>query len=441
MAVGVSGAALSACVAPQASGGGEAAPGQAAIEVGWARHGADTDLQTENALAQYFAEKHPGVTVKPLVLPWEDYNTKIPVMVAGGTAPDTFGCHPALLTETYNANGLIPINDFIDAATNFDYEDVLYHGDADYNGKIVGLPQKSCTHQLRYNKNLFEEAALPTPGELYWKEKEKGWNWNTFAEMGATLTKDLDADGQTDQFFYGGQGGTNILSLIRAAGGEVFNADLTECTLDTAQAAEGLQFMADLVLQHKIQPPPELKADELGINFPTGKIAVAGATTCDSVRDLREGFELPFAWDFVVVPAGPAGFRTWGDTDQIIIASGSKNQQAAFDWMVYRSSKEAWEEAYEKGVKLAFSDGPTRWSIFESKAFTEPLGALDIAMIKEGYNYTIPNPYVPRSPQPYRILFTIMPTEVDNILRGTKTVAEAAADMCTQIEEVLAEKA
>ena len=62
----------------------------------------------------------------------------------------------------------------------------------------------------------------------------------------------------------------------------------------------------------------------------------------------------------------------------------------------------------------------------------------DIEMIKEGYGYTIPNPYVPRTPDPYRILFTIMPTEVENVLRGAKSAAEAAADMCSQIDEVLA---
>lgn len=414
------------------------APPAEPVEIGWARHGSEDDLGTEDALAGLFAERSSGAIVKPLVLPWNDYNTKIPVMVAGGTAPDTFGCHPALLAETYAADGLIPIEDRIETA-GIDYDDVLYHGDASFDGHIVGLPQKSCTHQFRYNKQLFEEAGLPTPGELYWKDKEKGWNWETFLEMAPKLTKDLDGDGEADQYFFQGVGGTGILTLIRAAGGDVFDEAITKCTLTEQGAKEAIQFMADLVLKYKVQPPPELRADELGISFPTGRIAVGGATTCDSVRDLREGRELPFEWDFVVYPAGAAGFRTWGDTDQIVIASDSPNPDLAFEWMVYRSSKEAWEESYEKGIILAFSDGPTRWSIFESKAYTEPLAGIDINMIREGYQYTIPNPYVPRSPQPYRILFTIMPTEIDNALRGVKSVDQAAADMCSLIEEVLQE--
>jgi len=445
MVTGAAGAALSACAMPTAAptageGVTQPPPARAVIEIGWARHGAELDLGTEQALADLFAERNPGIKVKPLVLPWEDYNTKIPVMLAGGTAPDTYGAHPALLMESYTAKAIRSIDEYIKADANINYEDVLYPGDANFDGMIMGLPQKSCTHQLRYNKDLFEEAGMPTPGELYWKDKEKGWNWNSFVEMGAKLTKDLDSDGQPDQYFYGGQGGTNILALIRTAGGDIFDAEITKCVLTEPAAKEALQFMADLVLKYKVQPPPELRADELGLNFNTGKVAIASTTTCDSPRDLRPGYELPFKWDYVILPAGPAGFRTWGDTDQIVLTVNSKNPDAAYKWMAYRSSKEAWEESYAKGVILAYSDGPTRWSIFESKAFTEPLAGMDIEMIKEGYRHTIPNPFVPRSPQSYRIIFTIMVTEVDNILRGAKTVDQGAADMCAQINEILKEK-
>ena len=318
----------------------------------------------------------------------------------GWYSPGHLRLHPALLTDTYNAKGLIVIGDYIDAnAAAVNYKDVLYPGDATYDGKIVGLPQKSCTHQLLYNKKLFADAGMKSPGELYWEKGADGWNWNAFAEMGQALTKDLDGDGKTDQYFFAGQGSTSIVTFIRGNGGELFNADYTACTLTQPAAVDAIQWMGDLVLKLKIQPPPEMQANELGINFDTGKMVTATGTTCDSVRSLRKGFELPFGWDFVVLPAGSAGFRCWGDTDQIVISSSSKNPNQAFDWMLYRSSKDAWEESYAAGIVLAYSDGPTRWSIFDSKAFTEPLAAIDVKMIAEGYKFTIPNPYTPRSPQ------------------------------------------
>jgi len=438
MGVGAAGAALAACAVQPAPSGG-AAPSQEAVEIAWARHGAETDLTTENALAEMFGEQNPGVVVKPLVLPWDDYNAKIPVMVAGGTAPDTFGAHPALLKATYDAQGLIPIDSYIEAnADAVNYEDVIYHGDASFDGKVVGLPQKSCTHQMRFNKEIFAEAGLKNPNEIYWEQGPDGWNVNAFIEMGKQLTKDLDGDGVPDQYFFGGYAGANITSCIRTFGGEIVSEDLSKCVLTEPGAVQAIQYMADLVLVHKIQPPPEMQASQLGINFETGKIAIAGANTCDQTKDLREGYELPFEWDYVVPPDGGAGYRCWGDTDQIIITPTSKSPDDAFKWMLFRGSLEAWEQAYEGGIILAYSDGPTRKSIFESKAYQEPIGKVDIKMIQAGYDYTIPNPYVPRTPDPYRILFTILPTEVDNVLRGVKSAEQAAADMCVLVEEVLA---
>lgn len=430
MSAGATTAALvAACVPPAAAPAGPAAA--ASIVIGWARHGAELDMGTENAVAEMFKSRHPNVEIDPIVLPWSDYNTKIPIDIAGGTAPDTYGCHPALLIQAYNAGGVVEMDDRIAAAEpELNYEDVVYHGDASFDGHIVGLPQKSCTHQLRYNKDLFAEAGLQNPGELYWEGGADAWNFNSFVEIGKQLTKDLDGDGETDQYFYAGTGGTNLLGLIRAAGGEVFDEELTTCTLDQEAAVAGIDFVASLARDHGIQPPPEMQVSQLGITFDTGRMVMAGGTTCDSVRSLREERRLPFAWDFVLLPAGPSGFRCWGDTDQIVIAESSEHPDEAFEWAVFRSSLEMWEEAYEAGILLAFSDGPTRWSIFDSKAFTEPLGELDIPMIKEGYKQTIPNPFVPRSADPYRVLFNIMTTEADNVVRGTKTAQEAADTAC-----------
>ncbi len=426
------GGVLVACTVPTAPAGEGT---EAAIEIGFARHGNETSQATEDVLADLFEAANPGIVIDPIAIPWSDYNTKIPIDIAGGTAPDTFACHPALMINTYNADGSVNLSDRIDAAEpGLNYADILYPGDAEFEGHIYGLPQKSCTHQLRYNKELFAEADLPHPGELYWSGGADSWNFNSFVEIGQQLTQDLDGDGEPDQYAYAGSGGTNVLALIRAAGGEVFNEMVTQCIINEPGGVAGIDYMASLVLEHGIQPPPEMMINELGITFETGRMAMAGGTTCDSVQALHPDKRLPFEWDFVILPAGPAGFRCWGDTDQIVVSSASPHPDEAFDWAVFRSSLEAWEQAYDGGMKLAFTDGPTRWSIFDSRAFTEPIGELDIEMIKEGYRNTIPDPFVPRSKDPYRVLFTIVTTEVNNALRGTKSAQQAADDVCALIE-------
>jgi multiple sugar transport system substrate-binding protein len=417
--------------APQA-----AAPPKSAApaEIQWARHGAEDDLKTENALGEIFAQTNPGLTLKTLVLPFNDYNTKIPVMAAGGTAPDVFGAYPSLLFNVYSAKGVRPAHDYIRADKTLNYDDVVFKGDALFEGKIVGLPQKSCTHQLRYNKKLFQEAGVPAPGELYTKDKEKGWNWTAFLDAAKKLTKGNDQFG-----FAGSTSAVFMLPMIRANGGDAFdnNDNPTKSTLTSPEAKEAFQFMVDLVRTHKVQPGPEMRANELGINFPSGKMATAMGTTCDSVRDLRKGKELLFAWDFVLLPASKSGFRCWGDTDQMVTSSTAKNPEAVYKWMTYRSSKDAWEDLYAKGIALAFSDGPQRFSIFQSKAYTEPLSGLDLKMIEEGYRATKPDPVAPRHPQLDKMLRTFLGMELENALRGAKTVDQALADASRQIDETL----
>ena len=339
------------------------------------------------------------------------------------------------MINTYNASGCANLSDRIAAVEpGINYADILCQGDALFEGNIYGLPQKSCTHQLRYYMEIFAEAGLPHPGELYWQGGADSWNFNSFIEIGKQLTKDLDGDGEPDQYAYAGSGGTNVLALIRASGGDVFDELVRKCIINEAGGVAGIEYQASLVLEHGIQPPPEKQITELGITFETGRMAMAGGTTCDSVQSLHPDRRRPFEWDFVVLPTGPSGVRCWGDTDQTVVSTTSPNPDEAFAWTAFRSSLEAWEQSFDGGMKLAFTDGPTRWSIFDSPAFVEPIGELDIEMIKEGYRNTNPDPFVPRSKDPYPVLFTIVTTEVDNALRGTKSAQQAADDICELIE-------
>jgi multiple sugar transport system substrate-binding protein len=413
----------------------------ASVKITFSRHGTETDLETENKLVKIFKSKHPDIDVEVLVLPWNDYNTKIPVMVAGGSAPDVISAHPALLFQIYAAKGLYSINSMVKTDTTINYDDIVFPGDAKFSGQIVGLPQKSCTHILRYNEDLFKKAGLTTPSDLYYKGKEKAWNWDSLIEAAKKLTVDENGDGQPEQYGVSLDDNCIKFSTIRSAGGDVLDKALTKCVLNSPGGKKAFQFFVDLVRKYKVAPPPELQVGQLGIQFKTGKIAIEAATSCDSVRDLRKGYELPFSWKFVVPPAGPAGFRVWGDTDQMIISITSKNKKAAYEWMKFRSSKEAWVELYKEGMTLAFTDGPTRFSIFDIPAFKEPLKAVDVNMIKEAYKYVIPNPFLPRTPYADRIFFTIVPTELDNAMRGTKSVEQAINDAVKLINDVLAGKA
>ena len=55
---------------------------------------------------------------------------------------------------------------------NLNYDDILFPGDARFGDDIMGLPLWTSCHCLRFNKDLFEMAGLPTPADLYWEDGE-----------------------------------------------------------------------------------------------------------------------------------------------------------------------------------------------------------------------------------------------------------------------------
>ncbi|MBV7337734.1 extracellular solute-binding protein [Chloroflexi bacterium TSY] len=443
--LGTAGVIASACVpAPPASNtdASSDAPAAEVIEISAARHGIDADAVLEEEIVGVFRESHPEINVKPIALPWEDYNTKIPVMIAGGTAPDTYACHPALLFQVVTAGGAIPINDFIDADSDINYDDILFPGDAAFGADIMGLPLWTSCHSLRFNKNLFEEAGLPTPADLYWEGGEDGWNTISFVENLKELSIDSDGDGQIDRWGCEGFWGTHALAVTRAFGGDYLD-DLFEpskCTVESAEVKAAVQWMADNVIEDEVQPSPALNLAELGIEFGSGVIGI-GMAHGGSVENLRAGREYPFNWDFVPLPAGPAGFIVWGDTDQAVTSNTTPNPDAVYEWMSWRSSADAVQQTYDAGILLSTYYMPTRESIFDMEAYNKPLtdAGVDPKMIRELYKHVKPDPFVYRTPAALKIIFTIVDTEIKNVLRGVKGVDEAMAEACALTEEALAE--
>ena len=65
-----------------------------------------------------------------------------------------------------------------------------------YQGRLLGLNVLFGGPNLYYNKDLFAQALVPEPYDL-WKRGE--WTWDKFEEVSRLLTK-RDEKGRTTQF-------------------------------------------------------------------------------------------------------------------------------------------------------------------------------------------------------------------------------------------------
>ena len=415
----------------------------ARVKITFMTHGMAPSMPAEEFAAEEFEKRHPDIDVETTLLPWVEYNTKIPVMVAAGTAPDIIGAHPALMMELVAWDVATDITEWVKGDPEVNWDDALFKEDAIYGGKILGLPQKSCAHGMRWNKDLFAEAGLKSPNQLYYEAKEKGWNWEAFLEAAKKLTIDKDADGQPEQ--YGVEplnSGVPLTMAIRSWGGKIFDSSLnpTECLLNSPESKRAIKFLTDFV-KYQIMPPPEMAAEKLGFAFKTGRIAMGPSNTCDTIP-LEIVKDYGFEWDFIIFPAGPAGFRVWGDTDQLILNAKSRHKGEVFEFIKWRSSSELWHLILTKFTPetgIQFPASPARQSVLELEAWKESIAPIDANMvaIALGGDYIKPMPWTPRSEHTKRAIFTILPTEMVNAWVGAKTPEQTAEDMTRQINELL----
>ena len=94
-----------------------------------------------------------------------------------------------------------------------------------------------------YNKTLFQRAGVPEPTER--------WTWDDLLDAARKLTR---ADGSQWGINVGTGFEGQLLTFIWSAGGDYINKERTRTTMDDPGTLEGLQWVADLFLRHRVAP-------------------------------------------------------------------------------------------------------------------------------------------------------------------------------------------
>lgn len=123
-------------------------------------------------LFRAFEKENPGVTVKPVDIASDDYDTKLTTMLASGDSTDVLTMKNLLSYSNYALRDQLVdrsshIKDLDTDPAMESYE--MY----DIDGKTYAQPYRTDFWVLYYNKKLFDEAGLPYPDNLTWEEYEE----------------------------------------------------------------------------------------------------------------------------------------------------------------------------------------------------------------------------------------------------------------------------
>src|SRR6476469_3118032 len=383
--------------------------------------GDPAEINNQKAIVKTFTDANPSITVNVTVSDWEPYWDKLQTGLAGGAAPDVFAMDGPLGPDYQTRDVLLDLTPYIQGES-YDLGQLDANAVKDFttaDGAQFGLPRDLNVIALYYNKTMFDAASIAYP--------DGTWDWAKLVEVAKQLTKDTNGDGTPDQ--WGAYTETTDMenawsSFVWQAGGDILSADGTKSALDTDQAAQGIQFLQDLIWKDKVSPDPAIFA-ETGDAFEQGKAAMEINGSWLVATHEAAGLQFGIA----PLPKGPASQATSVNPTGAVVYKGTKLPDAAWALVKYLASPVAQEKIMALKASVPVNKeilSTTYASAFDgAQVFAD---ALSYAHLKPSF-------------KGYDDFATTLQTELDeNVFnQPNKTAKEAIAAVNDQLNQILAD--
>jgi len=413
--VAVASGSAAAPASPGASAAGYTGPD---ATISYSIWGDPQEIKNQQAIVDAFHAANPKITVNVTVSDWEPYWDKLQTSIAGGDAPDVFAMDGPLFPDYQSRDVLLDLKPFIDR-DHYDLTQLADQAVADFttpDGQF-GLPRDLNVVALYYNKKMFDAAGIAYPDET--------WDWAKLADVAKKLTI-RDASGKTTQwgFYTETTDMENYWSeLVWQNGGDIISADHTKSLVGSDQATGGIQVLQDLIWKDKVMPDASI-TDALGDAFEQGQAAMESNGSWLVATHQAAGLDFGIA----PLPKGPAGQATSINPTGAVVSKGTKNPDAAWEFVKYLASPAAQTKLMELKASLPANKevltGPFATSFDGAQVLVD---AIDYAHIKpsfKGYNdWTI-------------ALQNELDTNVFNA--PNKTVKQAITDVLPDLDGILA---
>ncbi|MCL6519891.1 MAG: sugar ABC transporter substrate-binding protein [Armatimonadetes bacterium] len=382
--------------------------------------GTAADEKAWNEKLKTFYKKHPNIRVRLEFTPWERTFDKLLISTAGGNPPDA-----SIISSVWfvpcAAKGLLEdLGPYVANDKEFDLEDfypAAINGWGQYNGKLYAIPAGIDIYAMYYNKTMFDKYGVPYPDET--------WDWKKYVWAAKKLTKDLDGDGRIDQW-----GTTQNMwqTYVWQNGGDIIDKRGKKCLLDTPEAIEALQFMADLRDKYHVAPMPTDIADIGTKNlFTNGRVGMyfsgSWAVPLYFEKEIKN-----FEYDVAPVPKGKRRATFFGGASYAILR-GSKHKKEAWELVKFMVRKEALRERAIKEQVV-----PSRISVAESNAFLHlpgPPKHRKVFLDAIAYGHTLPS--LPSS----REMNYIIDNELYWVISGKKDPRKVCPELAKKINDFL----
>ncbi len=361
-------------------------------------------------IVEAYKEVEPNVNLTIEALPVNGYVDKAVTTILGGGGPDILAVDVTQMGTLVDKNLLQPWDDQIKDMDLSDFAAVIEGGK--FDGVYYGLPYRTSSSIMYYNKTMFDEAGVPYP--------EAGWTYDDMLEIAKKLTIPGEQYGV-------GIGASNadpsnvfltLSPVIWSYGGDYLNEDQTECTLNTPEAIEAIRYWTGLYTTEKVAPEGAVNytmTKDIMPLFIENKVALMMGGDQNAVEfdtnypDLNYGYCVP--------PKAPSGSGGWLFTVPVT----AKNSPGAYKFAKWFLQPEVLGELT---IRIPARKEATNYGIWNDPLYQTILESAMVGRL---------SPTIPQWTDMQKIIIV----ELQNIMQGAKTVEQGCEDMTRQCNGLL----
>lgn len=399
------------------------------VTITFSGHGDQEEIETFRALIKVFEAENPDIKVTYTPVP-SDYTGKMNTMLLGGTGTDVFYVPDDKFGGWVQAGFIQNLQSYLDTSEKIDVDDIWesaikryrYDGTRTWQGDQYGIPKDIGPTVLYYNKDLFIANGVELP------PTDRPWTWDEFLDACQKLSKDLDGDGKNDQY---GVGPIWWEAFILSNGGKILSDDFTEFLMWEDDAAEGLQFAADLTNVYDVCPTAAVSSSMSDNTlFFTGRVGMifGGRWYTPAIR-AGAGFD----WDVCLIPSGKENtISGWSGTVGLCIWSGSQHPDEAWRFIEFLASVQGQQEQTKLGFCVPIYKSMAYDDVF-LQSDQKPANAQAFLLAAE-HQVPTPNTWLPDI-----LWWDTLSGKMNNIWRGRISAKEGMMEAREEIQMTLEE--
>jgi multiple sugar transport system substrate-binding protein len=364
-AAGLAGLTLASCSADEGSGDGDAAP-DGPIELRmtvWSAN--DGHHAIFNQIADSYIEANPDkVSAVSFEALSDDYVSALTTQIAGGQSPDLAWIMESFATQFVETGVFTSLTPAFQAAEGYEYDDLIPGAVGLWSAEdeLYGYPFSNSPFGIFVNSDLLEAAGQPDPRELL---GNGDWTWDRLMEIAAATAASQGVAGFQPPADAALAWNDALAPMWLSWDARAWSEDGTTATFDSPEMVEFFTWYHRQTYEAGaiIAPGEEL-------DFATGQIA-----TRMSQLSASTALGDDFAWDFLPLPAGPAGTVAVVGQGGVGVLTQGAHPDIAADFLAYFTNPES-------SRLLAQFFPPPRESLLNIETLSEAAPALNEEQIQ-----------------------------------------------------------